>query len=878
MFAAIIGLVQPFVQRFRRDDSAVVAIQVVIFSVMLLTSAGLVIDFGRAYSAHSQMQSFVDKAALAAAAELDGQSDSIQRATAAAVAVAQSSSFTDDEEDFAIALPLTFMIDNPVDDTGTFSEAMMAELQTAAPQLATHVFVEAEARTIRLAFLSIGLNSDVTEQARRDIINEGTMFIDVDGDGTADASSQDSAWRQALAENTDDGAIEKTTSINLSAYAVARMQVSYCGEISTMVMCNPFEGNADGQSFTEIMENQEGTRMLLTTDRQADSTTPMPLSTNDGAIRVGLFKDPRNEIGADNAGVCDDIGLGAFEAAAYNGNPGVATSTDPWTYPATDEEMERLRDTCLLATIDSQMQCIGGEVLIKAAEPETITTALNSLFDIWDAPLDRILNQPTTSDRAFSPDYVANHGHLTRAEYIDYIQQGRIAEAESDMDRWSDRIANEQAGGNSQSRIERYQGFYDSAAAERERWILTLAAYPDNIVNTASRRNHMKGDGHGGAWGPMLGADCLEGDPSACTPYPYMALPFTEGDDSASGWRMGPLSAAPTQDAVAGDATEGSVEDTEADPAAEGDAVEGEEAATASTPDTDIISLGASASNPEITGWRIINYTDMDLTGRFGFETDHRSVIFSLPANSQRDYQVEVDDTAVITWTSEVELDLYLISAHVDTTQDFTGVGSPSYDIMFGRVPSFVEYFSTYYSPYMNTYALDLDNPDTAFEWDVAGSFSMYDGYSRIERQTTELLAYSASNGPENDDTAVRSLPEHFQFTSNNPSAEQTTERRRQNVALVNCEALSNPVSHSGQADAYAGAYVAELEAVVELFFTGPVMVQSCADTVGTDPEDQMDCWNSDIEQAYIPVEYLGAADPADPSVQEYLNYAVLVH
>lgn len=872
MSTKIVGRIMGMVRRFGRNDDAVVAIQVVIFSVMLLTSAGLVIDFGRAYSAHSQMQSFVDKAALAAAAHLDGQADAMVRATAAAVAVAQRSSFTDDAEDFSIALPLTFLTGNPIDDTGAFSTEAMAAVSTTEAKWATHVFVEAEARSIRLAFLSISLNSDVTEQARRDMIENGTMFIDIDGDGTADATSEDSAWRQNLADNTDNGAIEKTTSINLSAFAVARMQVSFCGELSTLVMCNPFENDSSGRSFSAIMENQEGARAFLTTDLQPGSSVPMPLSTNDGAIRVGLLKDPRNELGADIDGVCDDVGLSAFQAAAYNGNPGLAISTDPWSYPTTDEELERLRDTCLLATIDSQLQCISGEVLIKPVAPESIVTALNTLFDIWDAPMDRVLNQSVTADRAFSPDYVSNHGYLTRAEYIDYIEQGRIAEADADMARWQSATVSEQGGRNRPSRIAAYQGLYEDAAQSRADWVATLAAYPDNIVNTASRRNHMRGDGFGGAWGPMLNAACLNGNPEDCTPHPYIALPFTasnEDTSTADGWRMGPLAAAPDE------AEEPATEPTETEPTTEPTE---ESAAAAPVPDTDIVSLGPLSANNGVTGWRITNNTDTDLTGRFGFETENASVIFSLPARSEREYQVQVNDTAVITWTSEAELDLDLISAEIDTSLVFNGVGSPSYDILRGRVPSFIEYFSTYYSPYMNTYALNLDSPSSAFEWDVVGSTTLYDGYKVVEREVTELLAYESSNGPPSDDTAVRAQPEHYQFTTNNPSADQSTERRRQNVALVNCQALSNPVAYPGVSDAYSGAYVARLESVVELFFTGPAIVENCTDTVGSDPDDQMDCWNSDVDLAYLPVEYLGVADPLDPDVQEFINYAVLVH
>lgn len=69
--------------RFLRDNTASMATQVVIFSILLFGASGMVLDFGRVYSEHSRMQAFTDQAALSAAAELDLDIDSIDRAIAA---------------------------------------------------------------------------------------------------------------------------------------------------------------------------------------------------------------------------------------------------------------------------------------------------------------------------------------------------------------------------------------------------------------------------------------------------------------------------------------------------------------------------------------------------------------------------------------------------------------------------------------------------------------------------------------------------------------------------------------------------------------------------------------------------------------------------
>ena len=55
------------VQTYLADKSASMATQVVMFSVLLFSTSGVVLDFGRVYSEHSNMQSYTDQAALAAA-------------------------------------------------------------------------------------------------------------------------------------------------------------------------------------------------------------------------------------------------------------------------------------------------------------------------------------------------------------------------------------------------------------------------------------------------------------------------------------------------------------------------------------------------------------------------------------------------------------------------------------------------------------------------------------------------------------------------------------------------------------------------------------------------------------------------------------------
>lgn len=80
---------------YKRDEEGAVTIFIVIMFAFLLGLAGLVFDVGRIYNVHSQAQAYVDEVALAAAAELDGEAGSLQRAIRAAVGDTQRNALLD---------------------------------------------------------------------------------------------------------------------------------------------------------------------------------------------------------------------------------------------------------------------------------------------------------------------------------------------------------------------------------------------------------------------------------------------------------------------------------------------------------------------------------------------------------------------------------------------------------------------------------------------------------------------------------------------------------------------------------------------------------------------------------------------------------------
>lgn len=257
--------------RFISDVRGVIAVQVVVFSVLLLSAAGFMIDFGRAYNAHSDMQSTVDKIALAAAQELDGTATALTRAAAAANAIASA------DDNIAVS-EIIYLSGEPSDTLGNFDASKLTDLTyvTTNPLAATHVYVRSVSKQVRFSLMRLNISAVTGDLDAADVQN-----------------------------------------IAFSAQAVATRNESFCGPISTMVMCNPFEDT--GMTFADAMTGQAGAQMLLTAD--TDVNAEPRLLADDNRIRVGLLKNPITEIGADPLAVCSGAGLQLFQSAGYAPDP-----------------------------------------------------------------------------------------------------------------------------------------------------------------------------------------------------------------------------------------------------------------------------------------------------------------------------------------------------------------------------------------------------------------------------------------------------------------------------------------------------------------------------------------------------------------------------
>ena len=141
-------LVNSSTRRFARDESGSLLVFFVVSIVAILGIMALSFDMGRRASTQTDMQSFADNVALAAAGELDGQPDSITRARTAAQevivaaneALKAGASGTNGTLSFNPATDLVFYDDLPPSDTpGSFAVGALSASKYVLPSDAAFV-------------------------------------------------------------------------------------------------------------------------------------------------------------------------------------------------------------------------------------------------------------------------------------------------------------------------------------------------------------------------------------------------------------------------------------------------------------------------------------------------------------------------------------------------------------------------------------------------------------------------------------------------------------------------------------------------------------------------------------------------------------------
>lgn len=333
--------------RFLRDRTASMTTQVVIFSVLLFGAAGLVLDFGRVYSEHSRMQAHTDQAALAAAAELDGRTDAIKRATRAVFGAdggalsATGARFSDGESGRFRISHLLFL--SALSGQGARPQYDLSA-DIGGPNLLYTAFADGGGAGDDIAAASARAKYVVAVIEERSVRNTLLGLI-----------------------NTAGGDIIGERNV-LRTIAAARRRNISCGGLSNLVICNPWEDDP-GASFASVAEDPGMAGVQFRHSAR--------IGAGAGSLREGLFRHMTPGGWSAIRNVCE--------------NPPVTLG-----WPDSGPEAETARIICYLAaareaTTATDRFCVGDRLAYVPVTPEEITTALSTAFDMWDWPISAVL-------------------------------------------------------------------------------------------------------------------------------------------------------------------------------------------------------------------------------------------------------------------------------------------------------------------------------------------------------------------------------------------------------------------------------------------------------------------------------------------------------
>ncbi len=142
---------------FAEDETGGVLASVVVYAVALFILLGLVIDVGKTYSEQIRMQAYLDSVAIAAAAELDGKPDAIDRADwiIRNGVVSKEARFSGKQGE-SFAVDEVIYLDGPPLSAGrTLDKARIAARTTLDPSAATHILLTAEERAVSWSLLRL---------------------------------------------------------------------------------------------------------------------------------------------------------------------------------------------------------------------------------------------------------------------------------------------------------------------------------------------------------------------------------------------------------------------------------------------------------------------------------------------------------------------------------------------------------------------------------------------------------------------------------------------------------------------------------------------------------------------------------------------------
>lgn len=369
-------------------------LQITVFSILLLGTTGLVLDSGRVYYTHSQMQAFADQMALAAASELDGQDDAIQRATNAVYGFTGSLPFLnkrgaevgDFEIEFVAFYDQMAQSDRPQNDmTEAFTESR--EVAVATSGSPTYTAGDPEEASNAAQFAVVKISQKTLPSAFARISSTAFNLASVYNDG------------EAPEKNFNE-------TLDFSAVSAASLERRTCADLSTLVFCNPWEDQGSNPLEVEMDDPDYSVpgRSLMYFAPNFEGVGLNEVPINDGTQHGSLY--PWNENHqlfrltdpvADPGGICSlDFLLSLADEDA-----GSETSLDYIT----------ARDRCLMARARAETVCWGpgDELAIAPAPGPMVSRAINTAFDIWHPPF----------DQAVSNNVAVGTSGLTRAQFFE---------------------------------------------------------------------------------------------------------------------------------------------------------------------------------------------------------------------------------------------------------------------------------------------------------------------------------------------------------------------------------------------------------------------------------------------------------------------------
>jgi hypothetical protein len=471
-----------------------VTLQITVFSILLLGTTGLVLDSGRVYYTHSQMQAFADQMALAAANELDGQDDAIQRATNAVYG-------------FTGSLPF---LNKSGAEVGDFEIEFIAYYSNMAPSdLPQNDMTEAFTQGDELAIATDG-SPTYTSGDPVDASNAAQFaVVKISQKTLPSAFARISTSAFNLASVLNEGEVPEkdfNETLDFSAVSAATLERRTCADLSTLVFCNPWEDQGSSPLDVEKDDPEYSVpgRSLMYFAPNFDGAGISEQPISDGTSHGSLY--PWNENHqlfrltdpiADPGGICslDYLLALATEDASSESSVDYVTA----------------RDRCLMARARAETVCWGpgDELSIAPAPGPMVSRAINTAFDIWHEPF----------NTAISNDVAVGSSGLTRAQFFEPDMLATTAYETADR-HGDDPLADPQDGTPDYLPGEGLEVEYDTVPMEGHSFVQSLygAGINYDTCHAGTYTKYATGSANGAECSADFIGDYFEGDTSGLAP------------------------------------------------------------------------------------------------------------------------------------------------------------------------------------------------------------------------------------------------------------------------------------------------------------------------------------------------------------------------